>query len=329
MRFGDQIITEPIKERVDLALNVQDLTPSYIHHLGSAFLAARAALTTLDCTKSQLGGAAILTPQIDRDLREELIRQCESQTQLPVTEGSFGVNFIEHKAQVWLRNCLYAFVGTRLWQEIISPYFNHVHFGSILRDKRFEEVFVYDVETDKQSLFGLETESVLYSRRVSSLMSRLGIDSESRVFDLHLSIAAYIRETHGLSVYNKGEEVEWRKLYQKYWMMNEHRLITDSLREFMRDRTLVHIDVDLPAAWDSAALQGSFVGEWWRDNSDNNPLIKLFMGQVLRQYDSYVFAGQRHEGAETMAEAVEYVLSRIINRYTFFAAVKNEYLEEV
>jgi hypothetical protein len=265
---------------------------------------------------------------------------------LPIsTTSMMGVNIVEQKSWVWQRLLLHAFKGTRVWDEIISPYFNHVSLSLILCDKSFQQNFVWDVEVPSEFFVNRQTPNAVLASRIHSLMYRSGIeDSDYNPWAFEFEIERLLEDKHGLTSRSKNEE-EWDRLYNYYWRLNDYLLITDAMRAFMADRSLVVIDVDLPAKYTSVELTKAFktekvintIKEYFQNLSEGvdaelpdlfaDPILNLFLAEIVSHSFSMIYAGGRNWGDKEIDDFIESVISRTHSKYTFFAAVKNEYLQ--
>ncbi len=343
--FADELkIREADVERANISWPIIDATNPFLHGLEDSFDTVLGSLENLVIKRSNLGAAGIYLPKIDSDMLEALKCQAIKQEALPVIDSHMGVNFIENGSQVWRRLLFLTFKGTKLWSEVIEPHFNHILLGPILRGRKTEDVFVYDIDVEDQLFFGVPSSTKKIAGWIDSLMSRVDLNSKfsTNLWSLHAHISDEIRKSHGISRPDENLE-EWERLYEYYWRLNESRLVTNEMREFMIGRTLVTISVDLPSVYSGQQMAEYFLspkikryfvsqlksGKLINSEYFTDPLLKHYANNMYSYLMSMSDVGGRQLTVESIGEYIQSYLNGITSKYTFIAAVRNEYLERV
>jgi hypothetical protein len=320
-----------------------DNTPEFYNRLeGQIFPGVERAIIQLDTSGSTVGNAKYFKSNITPSQVRFLSELAKNQVMLPVQDGPYGIDMKDIGSQIFLRQFLYFFHGTRLWTEEIAPHFNNALLEPILRNKEFVDKCCFKI-TNKNGLsslscWGIRTPKSELAEDLTNLASRAGIDINNKNFFLHSAICNQLRiEFPGSDINNKA--AGWDERYKTLWIAHEDYLFPPELLKYMEGKKTVRINVNAMSPFSGEGLRHIMTNPETIDyilnnlGNDNkrpfsgNPIINDAVNGILSHMFSLVYAGGRKFNREFVTEHLDWWIKQRSNEYTFAAVIREEYLE--
>lgn len=319
-------------------INRVDATSHFMRGLEENFMLLEPVLTSLDQRPLDIGTVRHVKSTLPEELLIAFRNELFQQNFIPVINSPTGVDLYDAGSQIWTRLLFLSFRGTRLWDEIIQPYFDHMSLGHILKDREIRSNFIYDIDTRQMSI-GVPTETTLTAKWIRKLMNRLNIEHDCDFWDLHFAVCKNIRTNFHIQKPDDNP-VKWNIEYEKLWLQREQMLLTPQMQEFMKDRTLINISIDLPSPYSGEELSKYLLDQRVLQEILNkidtldqieyfdNPVLNYYAQQITSKLTVLKHLSGRDISQENIYEWVNRFLKNITNDYIFIAAIKNEYLKQ-